>query len=117
MTAVRDVGESRLHAVLVNGALLLLAIVSLAPLAWMISVSFMSAGEANTFPPPLLPAEFSLESYRTLFMRMGMGRYFANSLLISLSITVLSLLVNTMAGYAFAKLRFRGRERLFQLLL
>lgn len=115
--AVRDVGESRLHAVLVNGALLLLAIASLAPLAWMASVSFMQPGEANHFPPPLLPEHVSLDSYRALFERIGMGRYFANSVLVSVSITLLSLLVNTMAGYAFAKLRFRGRERLFQVLL
>ena len=113
----RGVGESRVHAVLVNGALLLIAIVSLAPLAWMISVSFMSMGEASHFPPPLLPSEATLDSYRTLFARTGMGRNFLNSLLVSGAITLLSLLVNTMAGYAFAKLRFRGRDRIFQVLL
>ena len=112
-----DVGDSRLHAVLVNGALVVLAVLSLGPLAWMMSVSFMQAGEANTFPPPLLPGSPTLEAYQALFARMGMGRYFANSLLVSVAITLLSLLVNTMAGYAFAKLRFKGRERLFQLLL
>ncbi len=117
MSVSRNIGDSRLHAVLVNGALAVLAILSLAPLAWMISVSFMSPGEANSFPPPLLPDTPGVQAYRALFERMGMGRYFANSLLVSLSITALSLLVNTMAGYAFAKLRFRGREQLFRLLL
>jgi len=111
------VGESRIQVVLVNGALLLLAILSLAPLAWMVSVSFMAAGEANHFPPPLLPDAPSLDAYRALFGRMGMARYFANSMLVAGAITLLSLLVNTMAGYAFAKLRFRGRERLFRWLL
>ena len=112
-----EVGGSRLHAVLINGALALLAAVCLAPLAWMVSVSFMGAGQANAFPPPLLPESPSLDSYRALFMRMGMGRYFLNSVLVSVAITALSLLINAMAGYAFAKLRFRGRERVFQLLL
>jgi len=114
---VGGVGESRLHAVLVNGALLLIAIASLAPLAWMVSVSFMAMGEASRFPPPLLPSQATLDSYRTLFARTSMGRNFANSLLVSGAITLLSLLVNTMAGYAFAKLRFRGRDRIFQVLL
>jgi len=101
----------------VNGALLVLALLSLAPLAWMFSVSFMPRGEAAQFPPPLLPSAPTFDNYRELFARTGMARYFANSLLVALSITGLSLLVNTMAGYAFAKLRFRGRERLFQWLL
>ena len=111
------VGESRWRMLGVNGALLVLALLSLAPLAWMFSVSFMPRGEAAQFPPPLLPSAPTFDNYRELFARTGMARYFANSLLVALSITGLSLLVNTMAGYAFAKLRFRGRERLFQWLL
>src|SRR5690606_1486741 len=111
------VGESRWRMLGVNGALLVLALLSLAPLAWIFSVSFMPRGEAAQFPPPLLPSAPTFDNYRELFARTGMARYFANSLLVALSITGLSLLVNTMAGYAFAKLRFRGRERLFQWLL
>lgn len=113
----RDVGDSRLGGLLVNAALLLVAVVSLAPLAWMVSVSFMPAGEASGFPPPLLPSAATLENYHELFARTGIGRNFANSLFVSVAITVLSLLVNTMAGYAFAKLRFAGRDRIFQVLL
>jgi multiple sugar transport system permease protein len=113
----REVGDSRLGGLLVNGALLLVAIVSLAPLAWMVSVSFMPAGEASGVPPPLLPSAATLANYHELFARTGIGRNFANSLFVSAAITVLSLLINTMAGYAFAKLRFAGRERIFQVLL
>lgn len=112
-----DVGDSRLHALLVNAGLVVLALIALAPLLWMVAVSFMQKGEASAFPPPLLPAAPSLDAYRELFARAGMGRYFVNSLIVSIAITVGALLVNTMAGYAFAKLRFRGRERLFQVLL
>ncbi|MCL1633808.1 carbohydrate ABC transporter permease [Luteimonas sp. SX5] len=113
----RQVGESRFGAFAVNAALALLAVVSLAPLAWMVSVSFMPIGEASHFPPPLLPSSATLVNYHQLFERTGMARNFANSLMVSVAITGLSLLVNTMAGYAFAKLRFAGRERIFQLLL
>ena len=113
----RPVGASRLQALLVNGALLALAAFALAPLAWMVSVSFMPAGEASGFPPPLLPSAATLDNYRALFARTGVGRAFANSLVVSLAITAGSLVINTAAGYAFAKLRFRGRDRVFQWLL
>lgn len=113
----REVGASRWQGWLVNGALLALALISLAPLLWMVSVSFMPAGEASRFPPPLLPSGATLANYHELFARTGMAHNFANSLLVSGAITMGSLLVNTMAGYAFAKLRFTGRDRIFQLLL
>jgi len=113
----RQVGESRMGTIAINAALVLLAVISLAPIAWMVSVSFMPTGEASHFPPPLLPSSLTLRNYHELFERTGMARNFANSLLISVAISALSLLVNTMAGYAFAKLRFVGRERIFRALL
>ena len=114
---MNEVGRSKAHSWLVNGALVVIALLSLAPLAWMVSVSFMPRGEASHFPPPFLPSLATLDNYRELFATTGVARNFANSLLVAGAITLLSLLVNTMAGYAFAKLRFAGRERLFQLLL
>jgi multiple sugar transport system permease protein len=97
--------------------LLLLVGFALFPLAWMLSVSFMSPGEASRFPPPLLPEAPGLSAYRALFATTGIARYFLNSLLVATSGTILSLGFNAAAGYAFAKLRFRGRDRIFQLLL
>ena len=113
----REIGQSRWHAWWVNGGLTVLALVSLAPLLWMLSVSFMPTGEAAHFPPPLLPSSVTTANYHELFARTGMGNNFVNSLGVSLAITLGSLLLNTMAGYAFAKLRFAGRERIFQVLL
>lgn len=103
--------------VAVNGLLAAMALVALFPLLWMLSVSFMHRGEASAFPPPLLPAQPTLENYHELFERAGMARYLLNSLGVALATTVLSLAFNLSAGYAFAKLRFTGRERVFQLLL
>ena len=97
--------------------LLLLAAFALFPLLWMVSVSLMAPGEASRFPPPLLPAEPGLGAYRALFATTGIARYFLNSLIVATLGTILSLAFNTAAGYAFAKLRFKGRDRLFQLLL
>jgi multiple sugar transport system permease protein len=109
--------NTRLASALVNGLLIGFAVIALAPLAWMLSVSFMPHGEASAFPPPLLPSTPTLDNYRQLFGRDGMGRYLANSTFIATAVTLLSLAFNLSAGYAFAKLRFTGRERVFQALL
>jgi multiple sugar transport system permease protein len=101
----------------VNGLLIGLAFIALFPLLWMLSVSFMPQGEASTFPPPLLPSAPTLANYRELFERNGLGRYLFNSTLIATAITGLSLVFNLAAGYAFAKLQFRGRDTLFKTLL
>ncbi len=107
----------RLATAIVNGVLAGLALVSLFPLAWMVSVSFMMPGAASTLPPPLLPRSPTLANYREIFLRAGMVRFLLNSLLLASAVTVCSLASNTMAGYAFAKLRFAGRERLFKTLI
>jgi multiple sugar transport system permease protein len=107
----------RLRFLAVNGALLLLALLTAVPLLWMISASLMPAGEAMSLPARLVPSRPTLEHYETLFTRLDIGRTFLNSLLLASSITAISLLCNSMAGYAFAKLRFRGRDRLFAFLL
>jgi len=104
-------GLLMLHGALTAGALL-----TLAPLLWMLAASFMAPGEANRLPPPLLPAAPSLENYRQLFTRLDMLRNLVNSAVVTVSATVLSVLVTSLAGYAFAKLPFRGRERLFKAL-
>jgi multiple sugar transport system permease protein len=107
----------RLAKAIINGLLIALGVISLAPLLWMLSVSFMQPGEASQFPPPLLPASATLHNYHELFARAGMGRYLLNSFLIAIMATLIGVLLNTMAGYAFAKLRFAGRDRIFQVLL
>jgi multiple sugar transport system permease protein len=107
----------RLGAALAWAALALGALATLAPLVWMVSASLMPAGEASMVPPRLLPSRVTLEHYRTLFTRLDVARYTLNSALLATSITALSLVVNSMAGYAFAKLAFPGRDALFRLLL
>ena len=109
--------KARFGVVAVNAALAVLAALTLLPLAWMVSASFMAPGEASTYPPPMLPAAATLANYQLLFAEHGLLRQAANSLLISLLATALSLTFNLSAGYAFAKLRFGGRERIFRALL
>jgi multiple sugar transport system permease protein len=114
--AIRRVTPS-LAVMIVNGLLLGAATITLFPLLWMISVSLMSPGQASTFPPPLLPAPPTLANYRELFAHAGMGRYLLNSVMLTTAVTLVSLFFNVGAGYAFAKLRFAGRDRIFKALL
>jgi len=100
------------HTLLIAGGLL-----TLFPLLWMLSASFMASGEATTFPPHLVPHAFTLAQYRALFGRLNIGRAFLSSAIVAATVTVCSVLFGSMAGYAFAKLRFGGRERMFGFLL
>jgi multiple sugar transport system permease protein len=101
----------------VNAALLVGGLATAFPLLWMVSVSFMPTGAASSYPPPLLPSAPTLENYRLMFANNSAGRYMLNSALLATTVTCISLIFNTLAGYAFAKLRFRGRERIFRGLL
>jgi multiple sugar transport system permease protein len=104
-------------AVTINSALALAAAFAVLPLLWMVSVSFMQPGAASSYPPPVLPAQPTLQNYRLLFAQVGMGGYLLNSAIIACGLTAISVLFNVMAGYAFAKLRFAGRDALFKSLL
>ncbi|HEX5683527.1 MAG TPA: carbohydrate ABC transporter permease [Ideonella sp.] len=105
------------QTVAVNGVLALAALLTVAPLLWMVAASLMRSGEASSFPPPLLPSEPTLDHYRALITQGGIVRQFANSLGLAIAATLLSTTFNTLAGYAFAKLHFTGRDKLFSLLL
>lgn len=110
---------SRTYAarLLLYPVLLGLVATTLFPLFWMVSVSLMPAQEANQYPPNFLPSAPTLEHYRALFSRLDMARYALNSAGLAASVTALSVLLNALAGYAFAKLRVRGSVRIFRALL
>ena len=102
--------KQRRLATLLHAALLLGAVTTLTPLVWMVSASFMPPGEANAFPPRFFPRRVTLEHYVDLFTRLDLARHFLNSALVAVTATLVSLVINSLAGYAFAKLRFPGRE-------
>ncbi|RLD18776.1 MAG: carbohydrate ABC transporter permease [Caldiserica bacterium] len=89
----------------------------LAPFVWMLSTSFKTHGAVFTMPPQWIPKPFTLENYKKLFSEINFLRHFLNSLIVAVSVTIFSLFINSLAGYAFAKYRFPGRDRIFALLL
>ena len=106
--------EFRPGTIALYAALVVFGALSLLPLLWMLSASFMAQGEATTFPPALLPRNPTLVHYRDLFGRLALGRYAMNSALVATVTTIGALAINASAGYAFAKLRFRGRDATFR---
>jgi len=101
-----------LYLILILGALL-----TLTPFIWMVSASFMADGHSSVFPPRFWPDQFTLEQYINLFSRLNVTVNFINSLFLSTIVTLISLFLNSMAGYAFAKYRFKGKDKLFNVLL
>lgn len=106
-----------IRLVFLYGLLIVIGASTIAPLVWMVSASVMPSGQANTFPPPFFPKEIRFDHYITLFTRLNLSTYIVNSAILSISVTLISTLVNSMAGYAFAKYRFKGRQPLFKLLI
>jgi multiple sugar transport system permease protein len=102
---------------LVYLALIMGAGVSLLPFAWMISTAFKTPQQVHAIPIRWLPDPVTLENFAAVWLRFDFARFFANTFFISASVTVLSVLFSSMAGYAFAKRRFLGRELTFSMLL
>ena len=94
-----------------------MALVFALPLLWLIVASFMTNAQINRFPPTIIPDSLHLDGYRYVFSTGRFGRWFLNSAIVA-SVTVVSNLVFcSFAGYAFARMRFRGSRVLLALML
>ncbi|WP_119069943.1 carbohydrate ABC transporter permease [Aggregatilinea lenta] len=98
-------------------ALILLSLVMLIPFAWMLSTSLKPTEYILSVTPQFIPNPATLDSYRTLFDLMPMGRMLGNSLFVALAGAGGQVLVSAMAAYAFARIEWRGREIVFLLYL
>ncbi len=107
-----------LGLLLVWTALIATTIISLWPMYWLFLSALTPTQETIKTPPDLVPIHASLDNFVRLFQRARDYKlWFVNSLVITLSITAFHVVVDTLAGYGFAKKRFPGRTVLFALLL
>ncbi|MBH8560874.1 carbohydrate ABC transporter permease [Nostoc sp. CENA67] len=94
------------------------ALITLIPFLWALSASFKPLSEIVSGEPNFLPRNFTLANYQQLFQQEPLFlRWLFNSVIIAVSVTVLNLLFNSMAGYALARLRFAGKRFWFFLIL
>ena len=97
--------------------LLLGSFVLLTPLWWMISTSLKSTQEILQFPPSFFPKQFHFSNYIEAWKTGDFTRWSMNTLLIAVASTVGNVLINSFVAYGFAKVRFKGRNALFVLVL
>jgi multiple sugar transport system permease protein len=93
------------------------AAVMMVPLLWMVIVSLETPSQAQSFPPVLLPSTLHFHSYVAAWNAAPFADFFLNSAIYSLATVVANLLFCSLAAYAFARIKFFGREVLFVVLL
>ena len=96
---------------------ILLAVVAMIPFLWMISTSLKSRGALMSIPIEWIPDEPTLDAYQEVFSLFPFLRTIGNSLLVSVSFTLITLISASMAAFAFAKIRFRGSDVILKLYL
>jgi multiple sugar transport system permease protein len=94
-----------------------LTFVLVVPMLWMVATSLQTQGEANRFPPVLLPHDPRIANYADAWHTAPFGTFFLNSTLVTLVVLVSNLVVCSLAGYAFARVRFLGSTALFMTLM
>jgi multiple sugar transport system permease protein len=99
------------------GVLCLLAVPFVFPTWWMVTSSVKPVGEIFAFPPSLVPTDVSLDAYGQVFTVQPFARQYLNSMYIALLVTAGTMVVAALAGYAFARIRFRGQNVLFLVVL
>lgn len=98
--------------ILNHGALILVALLFLFPFFWMVSNAVRSNAEVLAIPVRILPHEFQWDNFAKAWSELPFGRFFLNSMIVAGSVTVITVVVSCLAGYAFARLKFPGRDAL-----
>jgi len=107
-----------IRKLLCHVVLIALAIIFLIPFLWMLSCSLKTLPHIFKYPPKWIPSPVRWDNYRFVAIEtFSFFRYFLNSVLISVARTLGIIIISSMAAYAFARLRFQGRDLLFLLLL
>lgn len=94
-----------------------LALAFAAPLIWLFLTSFMSNAQINRFPPTIIPDSFHTTGYDYVLSNALFPRWFLNSVIVAAAAVVSNLVLCSLAAYAFARMRFRGSNVVFGLML
>jgi multiple sugar transport system permease protein len=94
-----------------------IAVVMVIPLVWMLVTSLQTLDETRHYPPSLVPTSLQFQNYTEVLQRAPFARWFANTLIVTVVVVVGNLFFCSLAGYAFARIKFFGREVVFVLVL
>ena len=94
-----------------------IAVAMLIPLVWMLVTSVQTLGETRQYPPTLVPHSVQLHNYSDVLRLAPFGTWFLNTTIVTVSVVIANLLLCSLAGYAFARIKFFGREVVFILVL
>ena len=94
-----------------------IAIAMLIPLVWMLVTSLQTLNETRQYPPTLVPHTLQWKNYSDVLRLAPFGRWFLNTTIVTVSVVIANLLLCSLAGYAFARIKFFGREVVFILVL
>ena len=97
--------------------LLIIAIPFIFPTWWMFTASLKPIEEVFAFPASLIPNDFQISNYAEVFRLQPFLRQYWNSMFIAVIVTIISVTISTMGGYAFARINFKWRSKLFVILL
>ncbi|MHB8629444.1 MAG: carbohydrate ABC transporter permease [Aggregatilineales bacterium] len=109
--------QNRLTRVSSRIFLVVMAILTLAPFLWVVSTSLRTPAQSFTEPPQWIPVDMNFGNYAQVFQQIPFWQQIGNSFFIVFSVVVGQLITASLAGYAFARLRFRGRNVLFWIVL
>ena len=97
--------------------LVFIMIIVLFPLIWLFVSSFKSDADAIKWPPSFFPSQFVTTQYQYVIKAIPVLRMLANTVIFAGSVTAISLLVDSLAAYAFSRMRFHGKELIFSIVL
>jgi len=97
--------------------LTLIALSMLIPFFAMLNLSFTQNSEIFSYPPTIFPKNLTLQNYLNVFLSIPIAKYFFNSLFVATITTIGQVFISAFAGYAFARLRFKGSDFIFLLIL
>lgn len=95
----------------------LFSVVALFPFIWLLSTSLKGAEELFAFPPKLIPSKPVFENYSGVWNTVPFGTYFINSTIIVICSIILTVTIASLAGFALARFKFKGKELFFVLVL
>lgn len=100
--------KRKMNETLLYVSLCIIALIFILPVVWVIICSFKNTSELYKWPPTMIPKHPTFSNYIIAFKKGNFGLYFLNSTFVAVVATIITVIINTMAGYAFAKYSFKG---------